>query len=59
VPDDDGYTVEDLQRWVDRARANIATLQEGIEAEQRSIAWAEGIIADLKQRQEAAGDGTE
>ena len=51
---DSGYTIEDMERWVAKAEANIARLQEGIAAEEHQIEWAKSIIADLKAKQEEA-----
>ena len=49
---DTGYTVEDLEKWIEKAEQNKARLQQGIDREDAAIDHAQRIIADLKARAE-------
>jgi hypothetical protein len=56
-----GYEIEDCQRMIDRCKANIATLQAGIDREQASIDHFEIVKADLEKKAaaEAEADGVQ
>ena len=53
MPDEDGYTIEDMEIWVSRSETNIARLEEGIEREREAIRHAQSIIDDLKAKAES------
>lgn len=53
MPDEDGYTLEDMEKWKAKSDANIARLEEGIEQEREAKRRAQIIIDDLKAKAES------
>jgi len=53
MPDEDGYTIEDMEKWKEKSEDNIARLEEGIEREREAIRRAQIIIDDLKAKAES------
>jgi hypothetical protein len=53
MPDEDGYTIEDMEKWQEKSESNIARLEEGIEREREAYRRAQIIIDDLKAKAES------
>ena len=53
MPDEDGYTLEDMEKWKAKSDANIARLEEGIAQEREAKRRAQIIIDDLKAKAES------
>jgi hypothetical protein len=53
MPDEDGYTIEDMEKWQEKSESNIARLEEGIEREREAHRRAQIIIDDLKAKAES------
>jgi hypothetical protein len=53
MPDEDGYTMEDMEKWKEKSDANIARLEEGIAQEREAKRRAQIIIDDLKAKAES------
>jgi hypothetical protein len=58
MPDEDGYTIEDMEKWQEKSESNIARLEEGIEREREAHRRAQIIIDDLKAKK-AESDSSE
>jgi hypothetical protein len=53
MPDEDGYTIEDMEKWIEKAEENIARFEEAIERERAAIRHAQMIVDDLKAKAES------